>query len=104
MKTLPRITARTARNIQTYKAVLVYYPQSNLKHAALLDVECGALLSFDGVEPFHPMGNTNAIQQLIAGGGLVVGSVNHWIPCRHCHNSVYMLDHITDVFAEGLPC
>lgn len=105
MKTLPAITQRAAPNVQTYKAVLVYYPDSNLKHAALLDVDCGALLSFDGVEPFHPAGNTNAIHQLIEGGGLVVGSLNYWIPCRHCHNSVYMLNHITDTFdAEASPC
>ena len=98
MKTLPRITERAAPTVQTYKAVLVFYPDSNLKHAALLDVDCGSLLSFDGVEPFHPAGKTSAIIQLINGGGLVVGSLNHWIPCRHCYGATYMLNHITETF------
>jgi len=103
MKTLKAITATTAPTVQNYRGVLVYYPDSNLKHAALLDIATGSLVSFDGVAPYHPAGNMGACRDIIAGGGLVPGSDMYLIPCRHCYDWTYMLNHITDTF-EVSPC
>lgn len=103
MKTLPRITATTAPDVQNYGPALVYYPDSNLKHAALLDIATGSLVSFDGVKPYHPAGNMSAVR-LIMEGGLVPGSEMWLIPCRHCYNCTYMLNHITDTFEDCGPC
>ena len=105
MKTLSRITTTKAPalELQDYRGVLVYYPDSNLKHAALLHRATGSLVSFDGVAPYHPAGNMGACRAIIEGGGFVECSEMFLIPCRHVYDWTFMLNHITDTF-EVAPC
>ncbi|EGQ9744533.1 hypothetical protein FWP33_18700 [Vibrio parahaemolyticus] len=75
----------------TLKPVKVYYPDTNLREAALLD-EDNKLVGLEPGKVYHPAGGTLATNQIAdADPALVVGSQYWQIDCRHCHGNIYML-------------
>ncbi|HHJ3080241.1 TPA: hypothetical protein ACPVZG_004092 [Vibrio parahaemolyticus] len=89
MQTPITIKKTTFREGQKLTPVIVFYPQSNARKAALLD-EHNNLVGFETDRLYHPAGGIAGCQQ-IADSGLVVGSEYYGYECRHAHDNVYVL-------------
>ena len=83
---------------QQYKAVIVFYPESNHREAALYDVKNNGIVGLEADRPYHPVGGTAAIESIIKGNpennipsGLVTGSKNYLFECWHCCGKTYRL-------------
>lgn len=85
-------TPYTVAENQSYEAVIVFYPQTNERSAALLDTNTNKIIGLHGpdLKPYHPAGGMAAVKQIV-GSGLVVGHTIYGFECWHCHDNVYRL-------------
>ena len=78
------------------KSIRIFYPRTNKQESALYCTTHNVVLNID-VEPtqyptpYHPMGGSSAIDQIIEGGGLVLGCEVIGLNCYNCYGDVYRL-------------
>ncbi len=78
----------------TLKTVIVFYPETNERSAALMDKK-GRIVSFNSLHVYHPVGGVMACDSIVK-SGLVEDSLYYGFECWHCHDNVYRLGNSID--------